>query len=65
MAMQTGVQIMEIVSSVRTMDASALLSPRTLEAIVEAVLAAVREAREHESRAAEERRIRGSGGERG
>jgi hypothetical protein len=64
MATEPGVRIMEIVSSVRTMDAASLLSPRTLEVIVEAVLAAVRESRDHESRAAEERRIPGERTER-
>jgi len=53
------VHIGEVVSTVRAVDGDALLEPRTLEKIVNAVLRAVREEEEHRARMWAERRITG------
>lgn len=53
------IHIGEVVSNVRAVDGDALLSPQTLEKIVEAVLRAVREQEAHRARVEAERRITG------
>lgn len=51
------VEIGEVVSTVRAVDGDSILSPRTLEKIVRAVLIASRQEREHEQRRLEESRV--------
>jgi len=51
------IEIGEIVATVRSVDADSILSPKTMQQIVKAVLRAVREDHEHESRARAERRV--------
>jgi hypothetical protein len=51
------VNIGEVVSTVRVVDGDALLAPRTLEQIVQAVLRAVEEREAHTKRIEVERRI--------
>lgn len=53
------IEIGEVVSTVRVVDANSILSPRTMETIVRAVLNAAHDQREHEKRAADERRVSG------
>lgn len=53
------IHIGEVVSNMRAVDGDALLSPQTLEKIVEAVLQAVREQEAHRARVEAERRITG------
>lgn len=53
------VDIGEVETTVRAVDGEALLSPRVLERIVAAVLAAVKEQGLHDARVSAERRITG------
>ncbi len=53
------VHIEEIVSTVRTVDGTSVLAPRTLAEIVRAVLEAVRQREEHDRRVRAEQRITG------
>lgn len=53
------IEINEIVSSVRAVDGNALLSPRVLQRIVEAVVQAVEQKTAHDKRTRDERRITG------
>lgn len=57
------VHIADVVSTVRTVDNEALLSPRVMEQIVRAVLRAVEEAEAHRVRVQEEQRIAGGAGD--
>ncbi len=51
------VEIQEVSSTVRSVDGQALLSPRLLQAIVDAVTKALRDGDEREKRAMAERKI--------
>jgi hypothetical protein len=51
------VQIQEVVSSVRTVDSEALLTPQVMQQIVSVVLRAVREDQAHGERLRAEQRI--------
>jgi hypothetical protein len=53
------VNIGDMVSTVRAVDDSTLLAPRTLERIIEVVLRAVREREEHQARVNAEQRVTG------
>ncbi len=53
------VHIADVVSTVRTVDNEALLSPRVMEEIVRAVLRAVEEQDAHRARVQQEQRIAG------
>jgi hypothetical protein len=57
------VHIADVVSTVRTIDNEALLSPRVMEEIVRAVLRAVEEKEAHRSRVQQEQRIAGGAGD--
>jgi hypothetical protein len=54
------VYINEVSSTVRTTDSEALLSPEVLRRVVDAVLAATKDRRDHEHRVSEERKLRPS-----
>lgn len=54
------VNINEVVSTVRAVDGEGLLSPKTLETIVRAVLEAMREQEAHTQRIKAEQRVAGS-----
>jgi hypothetical protein len=51
------VNIGEVNSTVRATDSASLLSPEVMERIVQAVMARVREEKEHSERAESERRL--------
>ena len=51
------VHIDEMTSTVRAADSGTLLQPAVLERVVQAVLARVREERDHQQRVASERRL--------
>jgi hypothetical protein len=53
------VHIADVVSTVRTIDGEALLSPRVMEEIVRAVLHVVEEREAHQARVRQEQRIVG------
>jgi hypothetical protein len=53
------VHIAEVVSTVRAVDGEALLSPRVMEQIVQAVLRAVEEREAHQARVRQEQQIPG------
>jgi hypothetical protein len=53
------VEIGEVTSTVRSLDADALLSPRVMERVVAAVMQALRDGEGREKRALAERRITG------
>jgi hypothetical protein len=53
------VNIGDLVSTVRAVDDSTLLSPRTLEHIIQVVLRAVRERENHQGRVRSEQQITG------
>ena len=57
------VHISDVVSTVRTVDTEAVLSPRVMEQIVRAVLRAVEENEAHRTRVQQEQRIAGAGDE--
>lgn len=51
------ISIQEVESTVQTYDAQALLSPRTMAAIVRAVMAAIEQRDEHRERVAAETQV--------
>jgi hypothetical protein len=53
------VEINEVVSTVRAVDGQALLSPQLLRRLVEAMMQAVNDHREHEERTQKENRVTG------
>lgn len=53
------VEINEVVSTVRAVDGQALLSPQVLRRLVDALMRAVNDQREHEKRTQKENRVTG------